>query len=357
MLPADPITQARDPFPNEPASGSVIGWDVGGAHLKAVRVENGEVRAARQEALPLWLGLKHLEKAMTAIRADLGEVGRHRVTMTGELVDAFASRAEGVAAIAGTAARLLGDDVLIWGGRAGWLTAPEAGRRAEDVASANWHATATFVAGRRRDAILLDIGSTTTDVIPIKEGRVAATGYSDATRFSSGELVYTGAVRTPLMAVAQRAPFRGGWSGVAAEYFATMADVNRLLGRLDEADDRYPPADGRGKSLDESRIRLARMVGADVGDATPDDWTGLAAWFAESQIRLVDDALRLVASRSTLAADAPIVACGIGREPAAELARRQGRTIEDLAALMPAADADLARRAAAYAPAASVALL
>ena len=53
------------------------------------------------------------------------------------------------------------------------------------------------------DALLIDVGSTTADVVPIVAGRVAATGRNDLERLQAGELVYTGVLRTNLAAIAR----------------------------------------------------------------------------------------------------------------------------------------------------------
>ena len=80
---------------------SVIGWDVGGAHLKAARVENGRVVDAAQVASPLRFGLERLAQSFAEAKARIGTADRHAVTMTGELADLFASRGEGVELRAG----------------------------------------------------------------------------------------------------------------------------------------------------------------------------------------------------------------------------------------------------------------
>src|SRR5438445_5284271 len=117
-----------------------------------------------------------------------GVVQRHAITMTGELADTFSSRREGVECLAMLAARELnGGPVSIYAGPAGHVSPEDASRHAGLVASANWHACASFVAVRRRDALFIDMGSTTTDVVPIISGNVAAAGYTDAERLAAGE--------------------------------------------------------------------------------------------------------------------------------------------------------------------------
>ena len=121
----------------------------------------------------------------------------------------------------------------------------EARARPWDVAAANWMATALAVADAYADALLIDVGSTTADVIPIAAGRVAATGHNDLERLLAGELVYTGVLRTNLAAIAPRVPIRGDWCPVASEYFAISADVHLVLGHLAPEAYDCPTPDGR----------------------------------------------------------------------------------------------------------------
>jgi probable H4MPT-linked C1 transfer pathway protein len=305
---------------------SVIGWDVGGAHLKAARAEDGRIVEAIQVASPLRLGLERLAQAFAEAKARIGAAHLHAVTMTGELADTFSSRAEGVGKLAALAARELAPaEVLLYAGRAGFIAPQDAPRHIEDIASANWFATAALAARVVRTALCVDVGSTTTDLVPVVDGTVAARGYTDAERLATGELVYTGLVRSFVMAVAARAPFAGRWSPLINENFATMADVHRILGHLPDGVDQMATADGREKTVEASRARLARMVGCDAGDAGETAWRMLAQWFAERQIRTIMDGAMLVLSSAAMPADAPVLGAGIGDLLVQEVARRLGR--------------------------------
>jgi (4-(4-[2-(gamma-L-glutamylamino)ethyl]phenoxymethyl)furan-2-yl)methanamine synthase len=335
----------------------VVGWDIGGAHLKAARAENGRIVAAVQVAAPLRLGLERLTQSFAEIKAQIGQADRHAITMTGELADTFVSRAEGVGSLTDVAVReLASGDVLVYAGRAGFVVPEEATRHVGDVASANWFASASVVGKTCGSALFMDMGSTTTDIVPVVDGVVAARGYSDAERLASGELVYTGLVRSFLMASAERAPFAGNWTTLVGENFATMADVHRILGTLADGADQMATADGRPKTPAASRARLARMVGSDAGDADGQAWAVLAQWFAESQIRAVCDGAMLVLSQGTLPPDAPIVLAGAGSAVLREVGRRLRRNCIDFERLF---DATGAARAAAStcAPAAALAIL
>jgi probable H4MPT-linked C1 transfer pathway protein len=331
----------------------VIGWDIGGAHLKAARVKHGRVEAVVQAATPLWLGLDSLDAAFDALNAQLGRADRHVITMTGELCDAFPSRREGVAGLAAIAANHLSPAApSLYAGRAGFVELGEAASHAVDIASANWHASAALLALKLPDALFIDIGSTTTDIIPVVGGQVAAVGYTDAERLASGELIYTGMTRSFVMSLASRAPFRGAWTPLMNEYFASSADVHRILGDLPDGADKMSTADGREKTVEASRARLARMIGREADEGSDLEWTGLAAWFAETQIRQITDAASLRLSRNDVAAAAPVVAAGVGEGLAAEAARRLRRPCLGFSSLISAP-----AEASHCAPAVAVALL
>jgi probable H4MPT-linked C1 transfer pathway protein len=333
----------------------VMGWDIGGVHLKAARAENGRITKVAQYASPLRTGTEPLLQAFAQAHAEMGEADRNVVTMTGELADTFPSRADGVECLAMLADRKLAA-LSIYAGSAGYVRPEQARDHYAEIASANWHACAALVAGKFQEALLIDLGSTTTDIVPVAHGRVAARGYSDAQRLAAGELVYTGLVRGFVMATADRAPFGGAWMRLVNENFATMADVHRILGTLPDGVDLMTTADGREKTVQASRARLARMLGSDAGDADAATWTMVARWFAEAQIRAITDAAALVLSNRPPTAAVPIVAAGIGLAVVEEIARRLGCPCKRFDALL---DVAAEQRAAVChcAPAAALAAL
>jgi (4-(4-[2-(gamma-L-glutamylamino)ethyl]phenoxymethyl)furan-2-yl)methanamine synthase len=333
----------------------IIGWDIGGAHLKAARLEGGTIVDVVQIACPLWLGLDQLHKAFDEAKARLGAAEINVATMTGELSDAFADRASGVAAISGAAARALGW-VQIYAGPLGFVSAEAATENVAMIASANWHASATLVARHLGEAFFVDMGSTTTDIIPLKDSLVASHGYSDATRMAHGELVYAGVVRSFLMAGLRLVPFAGRWVPIMNEAFATSSDIYRILGDLPEDADLMPTADGQPKTIEASRARLARQIGIDARDVSPQALSQLAAFFAEAQLREIYDGACLVLSDALLKDTAPVVGAGAGRFVVERLAARLGRRFVDIADLLPVATG-LRGKAADCLPACAVALL
>ena len=321
---------------------AVLGWDVGGAHLKAVLVDgDGAAKFALELPCPLWQGMAHLDHAIAETLGHITESpAAHAVTMTGELADCFADRAVGIFAIVDAlSAHVPSGQLHLFAGRKGFVPVPAAADAAAEIASANWLATATYVATVRDDALLVDVGSTTADLVPVAGGDVRAIGHDDFTRLAADELVYTGVTRTPLMSVAARAPIEGREVGLMAEHFATTADVYRLTGELPERADLHPSADGGPKTIEGSARRMARMVGRDAASAPIEVWTELAAFFADAQLERLVAAATRVTARSDLAAHAAVVGAGVGSFLARKLALRLGRSYVDFAALAPLAGA------------------
>ncbi len=293
----------------------VIGWDIGGAHVKACVLREGRVLDVAQWACPLWQGLQHLDAALAQAAARwpvAGPAAAHVVTMTGEMVDLFPDREAGVRGLAAHLARALPAPPLFYAGENGFCTAGDAAALWSAIASANWRASAGWAARRMPAGMLVDIGSTTTDLIAFRSGRLLGDSLTDADRLASGELVYHGVVRTPLCALAPRVPFRGRVLNVMHEFFATTADVYRLTGELAPAHDQQPPADGGAKDAAGTRQRLARMLGQDARDASDADWLALAQAWRAAQVAEIAGQLKRVADAQALGADARFVAAGCG---------------------------------------------
>jgi probable H4MPT-linked C1 transfer pathway protein len=330
----------------------LLGWDLGGAHLKAARLDaGGAVDRVFQVACPLWQGLDHLHTAIDAAISDLGPAPRHAITMTGEMADLFPSRDAGVLGLAAAMRRHLpGSALEFYAGERGFVAEEAVAAHTGAIASANWLASAALVAARLPAALLVDTGSTTTDIIAVAGGRVRAVGRDDYQRLVSGELVYSGVVRTAVMAVTDAVPFGGDRVPLMAEYFATMADAYRVLGELPDGADLHPTADGGPRDATASRRRLARMIGRDL-DSAPDALVLRAAQLE----RILAAAVRQVKCAG-LPADAPVVGAGVGRFLVRDLAQRLGRSCVEFGELLPGSAA-MRGRVADCAPAAAVAIL
>ena len=310
-----------------------IGWDLGGAHLKLAEVNpQGQLVHVQQIPCPLWKGLQSLDEALAQARVDVRQKV-HAVTMTGELADIFKNRQQGVhALVSRMQGWLAGTKLWIFAGRVGMLSPSEVREHAGSIASANWLATASHAAKRLGQGILIDIGSTTTDIVPLVQGRVIYRGYSDGERLASQELLYTGVVRTPVMAVVREIPFAGEWHAVAAERFAIMGDVYSLTGQLEDVPS-FETADGAGTEAVDCARRLARMVGRDVESAHFPEWQRLAQHVGWAQLCVIRRALARHLSRGGETQNAPFAGAGVGRFLAQELAAQMGHPYIDFSEL------------------------
>jgi probable H4MPT-linked C1 transfer pathway protein len=178
------------------------------------------------------------------------------------------------------------------------------------VAASNWHASASLAAREHPDAILVDVGSTTTDVIPIVDGAVVARGRTDPERLAHGELLYLGALRTPVEAIVQEVPLRGEMAGVSAEGFALAGDVHLWRGDLDPAAYTASTPDGRPATREYAGERLARVVCADREMLRDTDIDAIAAHVAAAQIARIGDAITRVRTRHSALATAIVTGSG-----------------------------------------------
>ncbi len=302
---------------------TTLAVDVGGANTKAAWFDGTTLRTVTRP-FQVWRERDALSTVLREVA--LGPADAVAITMTAELSDAFRTKREGVAFVLDAAEDALGDRPLSVLTTAGELVSTGAARaRPWEVAAANWVATALAVAGAHPDALLIDIGSTTADIVPIAAGRVAATGHDDLERLLAGELVYTGVLRTNLAAIAPRVPVRGGWCPVSSECFAISADVHLVLGRLAQEAYDCPTPDGRPATVAFARERIARLVCSDVDQLDAGEIDAIAAFLAGEQLRQIEEAARRVQLRP----EAPVVAVGSGAFLAREVAARLERVVAE----------------------------
>lgn len=307
------------------------GWDIGGAHVKGARVRR---RAGRPEearvavrAFEIWRGPEALPSLLEQVADDLGlpRTAHMAVTMTAELADAFRTKREGVCfVLESVRAAFPHGRVHVLSADGDLVAANEALQRPLEFAATNWIASGLLAAERARDCLLVDVGSTTSDIIPIRNAAIDCEGRTDTTRLVSGELVYSGVVRTNPNTLVSTIPVHGRACGVAAESFCLMADAYVLLERLSPEAYTCPTADGRAKSPEACAERLARLVCADVDLLTEEEIVTLARYLFEMQMQQVSRAVLQVLSRLPDVYRSPLVPVGVGAFLAAEVGRRLG---------------------------------
>jgi (4-(4-[2-(gamma-L-glutamylamino)ethyl]phenoxymethyl)furan-2-yl)methanamine synthase len=270
----------------------VLGWDIGGANLK---VSDGRRRSI-EHPFPLWKQPQELAHAIRQLAGAFEPAAGWAITMTGELADCFSTKREGVAAILSAVIEAAnGLPVQVWTTSGEFVEVDEAKEWPLLTAASNWLALATW-SGRMTpvgDALLIDTGSTTTDIIPLVDGFPSPTGRTDVERLLSGELVYTGWKRTPVVAIANQVRLRGRDSPLAAELFATALDVHLLLERVKETDE-TDTANGRAATIANAHDRLARMLCCDRDELSLEEAREIAVELAARQVAQISSALRRV---------------------------------------------------------------
>ncbi len=294
----------------------IAGFDIGGANTDIAVVdfdESGNITRVETDFvyLPMWMKNDQLSEALikligTSI-SDLDGVG---ISMTAELVDAYKTKKEGVIDISNKSVDSFNVPVAFVG-LDGIIELSEVVDNPMMVAAANWIATAPIAAKINQNCILIDIGSTTTDIIPIKNGKECAIGRSDLERLKTGELVYSGTLRTNVAVLIEKIPLNGEMLRIASELFATSADVQMILGNITEEEYSCDTMDGSGKSIEDCMRRLSRVVCGDMDVLNHDEIRAMAEYIYESQVKKISEALLEVSKRNNISR---VVTTGLGMD-------------------------------------------
>ncbi len=257
------------------------------------------------------------------------------VTMTAELSDAYQTKREGVNHILACVAKVFPDiPVVVLNVDVALRPLSNALSEPLKVASANWAATGWLISRLVKDCVVVDVGSTSTSIIPVVGGRVSCDGKTDLEKLANGELVYTGVLRTNVAAMVNDVPVGETCSRVSSELFALSGDVHLILGNIKPEEYTVETADGRGKTRYEALARLARVVCADTDMLSEQELLPMAQYIYNSQLEQVANALKQVLERTELAAKkrVTVVVTGIGKESVARRAAEKSgfREIVDL---------------------------
>jgi probable H4MPT-linked C1 transfer pathway protein len=310
---------------------SWIALDVGGANIKAAHTSG----AARTLPFELWKRPDELGRVLAALGSTFPQSERVALTMTAELSDCYPTKAIGVNAVLDAVTDAFPNrPISVWGVDCRFHEVSAIREQPALAAAANWLALATLAARivPHGEGLLIDVGTTTTDLIPLRGGRAVARGLTDTRRLQTGELVYAGVRRTPVFALATELPYHGVPTGLAAELFASTLDVYVTLGEIEPDPKDLSTADGRPATIEAARDRLARMVGADRDSFTAADATAFARGADEVLLgRLLAAAER--ACRAVEVRPRGAVVSGSGTFLARRLARRLVERDEDVLSL------------------------
>ncbi len=316
--------------------------DIGGANIKGADTEG----RAFSFPFALWRRPDELTDVLRRLVDRILPADVLAVTMTGELCDAFETKKHGVRHIlectldaidAIDALDLVGEEkgaatpVYVWTTEGTWMRVKRETRPPLTAAASNWLALAQYACRHTADrpALLIDVGSTTTDVIPLRGGAPVPAGRTDTSRLLARELIYTGVSRTPVAMVLDALPYRGELCPVAAEMFATTLDAYLLLGDLPEDSSGSETADGRPADRKHARDRVARMVCTDRTDFSLKDAKVAARAVRDAQESVLGEAIDRVIEKLE-SPPSTIVVSGSGEFIARRVARSRCRRIVSL---------------------------
>ena len=275
---------------------NMLGLDIGGANLK---LADG-LGYAQSIPFPLWQQPEQLPSALAQMLTQAPAASSLAVTITGELADCFETKSDGIETILNAVQQAAeGKTIHVYLSDGRLESVQVAQNESLLAAASNWHVLASFVTryAAKENGLLMDVGSTTCDLIPLDQTGPCATGKIDPERLVSGELVYTGIERSPVCAVVQKLPWRDAQCPVAQELFATTADAYLLLGDLPEDPKKFNTADGRSRTIKNAHARLARAICADTTMFSLADAHRAATALAEAQLNQLTTAASKVLKR------------------------------------------------------------
>ena len=315
----------------------VAGFDIGGANtdLAVIDFEGEEIKNIEVDFayLPMWSNNGDLSRVLLELIEKIcpvSEIDAVGISMTAELVDAYDTKKDGVLDVVGKCEETF-ECPIAYVGIDGMMSKAEIENTPLKAAAANWIATAQIATLISDNCIFIDTGSTTTDIIPIKDGKECAIGKSDFDRSATGELVYTGTLRTNLASFLDKVKLNGKEYRVASELFAQTADVYRVLDLISEDDYVCDTFDGESKSKLDCAKRIARVVCADLEMLSMEDITEMCKFIHQKQIEQIADGLKQVCEEQNLDL---IVTTGLGKDildkKAAELLGLKVKSMGDI---------------------------
>ena len=249
---------------------SILGIDIGGANLKVFTGDTVDLHYC-----PLWK-----ESPIQEILRSYLPTQEVAVVMSGELADSFSSKMEGISFIV--------QEVLSVFPHAQFYGIDGAFHKKPciELAAANWLAACETFCEEFSQAVLVDFGSTTTDIIPLKNAHELI-GYTDLKRLQNGYLLYLGMLRTPIATLISEIMLHGVSTTISTEFFANAADAHLIMNTITPALYTCERADGGDTSYESCVRRISRVVCADPDEIGEDGARQIAKAFIERQKEII----------------------------------------------------------------------
>ncbi len=241
-----------------------IGWDIGGAHTKyTVSFESKDVVECRIIHCELWKSLSKLEDIIENVNFKYKKKFNiiNLITMSAEMCDIFCSRKKGVKSILSLFEKR--DFINHIYTKDNEILKLQGFKKYSSCESTNWMVIADYLKSFDKNIVAIDLGSTTTDLVLIKNHICVNTRYDDYSGLNTGELLYTGVLRTPIYSVTNSIVLNKKTYNIIPENFSTISDIYRLLNIIKNKSDYTNTADGRSKSIKDTLHRISRVFGFD----------------------------------------------------------------------------------------------
>ncbi|MHA1670108.1 MAG: hydantoinase/oxoprolinase family protein [Promethearchaeota archaeon] len=285
----------------------ILGLDIGGANTKAALLEadiSNIIKTSSSIAyFPFWektlndipVMFSHITDALlTQYNLQLDEVKYFAITITCELSDAFQTKKEGINKTIDALTQIFPNNKLFFMSTDKiFISEKEARKNYLKVSASNWVSTALFLGKFNPNCILIDSGSTTIDIIPIKNEKPITKGKTDVDRLLHHELIYTGGLRATIPSITHEVPYKDKLIQISFEKFALVSDVHRILNNITESQYTTDTADNRTPSLEDCYSRLARIICADIDMLSIEDLRKIAEYIYEKQLSLIEVEIEL----------------------------------------------------------------
>ncbi len=329
-----------------------LGIDIGGAHLKIIGLDkDGIVIFAEYSSCRVWEGTKFLGKLFK----DLNNLFPRKtlkcaITITAEMCDNFKDRKEGFKKIIKLCQILEFKKYFYVNNSQIFKKKP----KYSEFISMNWHSIGRFLENKVDNAILLDFGSTTTDLVCIKDNRIANEYFDDFLRINNYELKYTGFTRTPLYGITHEIKSTNNVQKIIPENFSESSDIYRVLNKLDKKNDVDKTSDNRGKTKKESLIRISRNFGFDYKILFKKKIEKICNEISSIQLYSIYEAMNKLQKKFQIKKPTIIVS-GIGQDVLSDYLKKKGIKTIYLHKFL--RKSKLNKKASFHAPALSIALI
>ncbi len=281
---------------------TILGLDIGGANTKValVKFQNKQIIKSFSyiEYFPFWeKTLQDIQKMLKRIVINLVEknglnlkndIAYISITITAELSDAFQTKREGILIILNALAVVLQRNRLFFiTNENKFIDFEKAKSDPISIAAANWVSSSLFLGEFINQCVLIDAGSTTIDIIPIKNSMPVPVGKDDISRLLNHELIYTGGLRATIPSITHFIPYKEQMIRISFEKFALVSDVHYILKNISEEEYINDTADNRSTSFENCYSRLARIICMDLESISKEELYIIAKYIYDKQLEII----------------------------------------------------------------------